>query len=164
METQLLHVTGLRGAGSGSYARSGDSRTDYCVDGDRGEEQVPQSNDCLTRCAAKGETQRKDQAQAYCLTEHTAFALNLRTRLRDQERAPIAADLKRSMREKAKVDERTFALTADVIEAHRQVPVHPHLLGCQVCFVNTVGTLGIASASYYWSRVAAPLWADSCST
>ena len=53
------------------------------------------------------------------------------------------------MREKAKLDELTFALTANVTEAHRQVPVHPddwHLLGCQVVsggevFVNTVGTL-----------------------
>ena len=48
-------------------------------------------------------------------------------------------------------------------EAHRQVPVHPdnwHFLFCQVVpgaevFVNTVGTFGIISASYYWSRVGA---------
>ena len=91
------------------------------------------------------------------------LSVNSRTRIRDQERAPIAADLKRTMREKAKVDELTFALSADVTEAHRQVPIHPddwHLLGCQVIlggdvFVNTVGTFGVASASYYWSRVAA---------
>ena len=70
-------------------------------------------------------------------TEH-GLCVNTRTRLRDQERAPIAADLKRSTREKAKVDDLTFALSADVTEA----------------FVNTVGTFGIASASYYWSRVA----------
>ena len=35
-----------------------------------------------------------------------------------------------------------------------------HLLGCQVeaggdVYINTVGTFGVASASYYWSRVAA---------
>ena len=85
------------------------------------------------------------------------LCVNSRTRLRDQERAPIAADLKRSMREKANVDELTFALSA-----HRQVPVHRdgwHYLGCQVIpggdvFVNTVGTFGIASASYQWFRVA----------
>ena len=87
--------------------------------------------------------------------------VNTRTRLRDQERAPIAADLKRTMREKAKLDELTFALSADVSEAHRQVPIHLdhwHLLGCEVIsggevFINTVGTFGIASASFYWSRV-----------
>ena len=63
------------------------------------------------------------------------LCVNMRTRLRDQERAPIAADLKRTMREKAKLDELTFALSADVSEAHRQVPIHPedwHLLVCQV--------------------------------
>ena len=89
------------------------------------------------------------------------LSVNTRTRLRDQERA-TAADLKRSMREKAKVGELTFALSADVTEAHRQVPIHPddwHFLGCQVkpggdVFVNTVGTFGVASSSYYWSRVA----------
>ena len=91
------------------------------------------------------------------------LCVNSKTRLRDQERASIAADLKRSMREKSRIGELTFALSADVTEAHRQVPIHPddwHLLGCQVSpggdvFVNTVGTFGIASASYYWSRVAA---------
>ena len=66
------------------------------------------------------------------------------------------------MREKAEVDDLTFALSADVTEAHRQVPIHPddwHYLGCQVILggdvlVNNVGTFGIASASYCWSRVA----------
>ena len=47
------------------------------------------------------------------------LSVNTKTRLRDQERAPIAADLKRSMREKAKVGELTFALSADVTEADR---------------------------------------------
>ena len=87
--------------------------------------------------------------------------VNTSTHLRDQERAPVAADLKRLMREKAKTGEVTFGLTADVKEAHRQVPIHPddwHLLGCQLehggeVFVNTVGTFGVSSASYYWSRV-----------
>ena len=66
------------------------------------------------------------------------------------------------MRETSKSNEATFALTADVTEAHRQVPISLQdwlLLGCQVqpggdVFVNTVGTFGVASASYYWSRVA----------
>ena len=67
------------------------------------------------------------------------------------------------MREKARINELTFALTADVTEAHRQVPIHPddwHLFGCQVIaggevFINKAGTFGVASASYYWSRVVA---------
>ena len=57
--------------------------------------------------------------------------VNTSTHLRDRERAPAAPDLKRLMREKAKTGEVTFGLTADVKEAHRQVPIHPddwHLL------------------------------------
>ena len=50
-------------------------------------------------------------------------------------------------------------------EAHRQVPIVPrdwHLLGCQVTpgssvYINKVGTFGISSASYCWSRVAGAL-------
>ena len=81
------------------------------------------------------------------------LCVNTRTRIRDQERAPIAPDLKRTMLEKA--SELTFALTADV-------PDDWHYLGWQVVlggnvFVNTVGTFGIASASKNWSRVAAAI-------
>ena len=78
--------------------------------------------------------------------------MNTRTRLRDQERSPISSDIKRAMREKA---------SRGLKEAHRQIPIDPrdwHLLGCQVdrgadVFVDTVGTFGITSASYYWPRV-----------
>ena len=88
--------------------------------------------------------------------------VNARIRIRDQERAPIAADVKRVLREKARLEEPTFALTADISEAHSQVPVDArdwHFLGCQVTpgsdvYVHTVGTIGIASASYFGSRVA----------
>ena len=76
--------------------------------------------------------------------------VNKRTRIRDQERALTAADLKRAMREKSE-QEKTFALTADVSEAHRQVPIAPedwHLLPCQVqegsaVHVNTVSGVRI---------------------
>ena len=60
---------------------------------------------------------------------------------------------------------RTFALTADVKETHRQVPTDSldwHYLGAQiqpggiVC-INTVGTFCIALACYCWSRVASAL-------
>ena len=69
--------------------------------------------------------------------------------------------MKRLLREKANVTEPTFALTAEKMEAHRQVPTDPkdwHYLGCQVkpgsdVYVHTVGTFEISSASY-WSRVA----------
>ena len=130
----------------------------------RGQIIVLTEKDARDRCphlviASLG-AQRKEKPGVLFDGKH-GLCVNSRNRLRDQERAPIAADLKRSMREKAKVDELTFALSADVTEAHRQVPIHPdewHYLGCRVIpdgdvFVNT-GTFGIASASYYWSRVA----------
>ena len=55
------------------------------------------------------------------------------------------------------MDVRTFALTADVSAAHRQVLVAEddgHCLGCQVLlgdpvYVHTVETFGVASASYF---------------
>ena len=93
------------------------------------------------------------------------LSVNTRTRIRDQERSKIASDLKRVMREKACQDEPTFALTADVSEAHRQIPIHScdwRFIRCQVqaggdVYINTAGTLGVASASHYWSRVSGAL-------
>ena len=46
------------------------------------------------------------------------ISVNTRTRILHQERAPIAADLERSMRETTNWDVLTFALTADVSETH----------------------------------------------
>ena len=71
------------------------------------------------------------------------------TRIRDEERSPIAADLKRAMKEKEE--------PADVSEAHQQVPVHPldwRFLGSQIAKVSTVH---VTSASYYWNRVGAAI-------
>ena len=56
------------------------------------------------------------------------IAVNRRTRIRDQERAPVAADITRVVREKARIGEETFTLTADVVEAHRHTPTHPACL------------------------------------
>ena len=111
--------------------------------------------------------QRKEKAGG-AITARVLFdgthgiAVNHRTRIRDQERGPIAGDMKRMMREKTTSNEATFALAANVTEAHRQVPISRqdwHLLGCQVepcsdVFVNADGAFGATSASYYWSRVA----------
>ena len=89
------------------------------------------------------------------------IAVNRRTRVRDQERCPMASDLKRAMREKARKGERTFASTAGVKAAHRQIPIAKEdwrLLECRVrprtyVYINAVGTFGLSSASYYWSRI-----------
>ena len=57
------------------------------------------------------------------------------------------------MREKSEMNQPTFAFTADVSEAHRQVPIHRsdwRYLRCRVqehgsVYINTVGTVGISS-------------------
>ena len=51
--------------------------------------------------------------------------MNRTTRIRDQERAPVAADLKRAMREKSKTGQKTFALSADVSDTYRRVRLVP---------------------------------------
>ena len=91
------------------------------------------------------------------------ITVNGRTRVGYQEQAPFAAEIKTAMRETLQLDERTFALTADVSEANRQVLVDRwdwHLLDCLGqpwfgVYVNTVGIFSVASASYHGPRVAA---------
>ena len=87
---------------------------------------------------------------------------NKKTRVRDQERAPVASDLKLVMRENAKRGERTLALVADVSEAHLEIRIAPtdwHVLRCQVrpagpVFLCRLGTFGFAAASHHRSRLA----------
>ena len=85
------------------------------------------------------------------------LAVNTRTRTRDLERSPIASDLKRAMREKAGLEQPTFALTADVSEAHRQVPVHPSdwkFLGCRVGKCSVLEHCrDMWHQPHYWRRV-----------
>ena len=82
--------------------------------------------------------------------------VNTRTRIRDHERAPVASDLNRIMKEEARVEKGTFSLTADVADAHR--PTQLASLGMSNgdwrCTSTTVGTFGVAFASYSCSCVA----------
>ena len=78
--------------------------------------------------------QTRRRSRLVRLRRWSSSMVNRRTRVRDQEREPIAADVKRFLREKARYALPSFALTADVTEAHRQVPVGPqdwHFLGAQ---------------------------------
>ena len=94
-------------------------------------------------------------------------------RVRDQDESPTASDIHAVLN--AEVEEggpRTFALAFDVSKAHRRIPVDERDWGLQACsliprgtapeeadevFVNTVGTYGIGSASYWWNRFGALL-------
>ena len=78
---------------------------------------------------------------------------------------PTAPDIKCAMREQRASGIPHFGLTLDVKEAHRMVAVREEdwpLQACQVrpggdVFLNTCGTYGIASAAYWWGRLAAAI-------
>ena len=85
--------------------------------------------------------------------------------MRDQDKSPAAPDVKRVLRELASEAGPKFGFKVDIKDAHRLVPVSPqdwHLLRCRSSrggkvYINTTGTFGVASAAYWWSRVATAL-------
>jgi hypothetical protein len=100
--------------------------------------------------------------------------VNHRIHVRDREQHPTAGDVAAGIRSDREVTEASgkskckyIAMAADVSKAHRRVPVKECDWGWQACaadpppkdggtwriFVNKVGTYGIGSASYWWSRL-----------
>ena len=85
--------------------------------------------------------------------------------VRDQDRSPAAPDIKRVLREMHQERLQHFGLKVDVKGAHRLVPIHPddwHLLGCRSgpgmpVYINVAGTFAVASAAYWWGRLAGAL-------
>ncbi len=88
--------------------------------------------------------------------------VNPRIRVRDQIRGPCTADVKRVLRAQSARPRPTVGLTVDVADAHRLVPVREDDWKFQVCraerggdlFVFKSGLFGIASAAYWWGRLA----------
>jgi len=91
--------------------------------------------------------------------------VNTRIKVLDQERFPGAPDLKRQLREQAAVGMPTLGLTVDAKDAHRCVAVFPgdwHYQAAQAyeggpVYLFKRGTFGVASASYWWGRLAAAI-------
>ena len=99
--------------------------------------------------------------------------VNAAIRVRDQEACPSAHDLVAALdHEFAQEDGGVFMLALDISKAHRRVPVRPADWGLQACsglplgqlpgphaevWINTVGTYGLGSASYWWGRLGALL-------
>ena len=89
--------------------------------------------------------------------------INNRIKCRDKQRSPGAREklyLLDYYRKKKKV---VFSLVGDISKAHRRFLHHPSergLLACRISpsdqfiFINKVGTFGVASASYWWGRIA----------
>ena len=128
--TRHWHLLGNR------VARTSLKGTDHCSSGARGQGRYPAL--VIASLGANRKEKRDGRITARVLFDGTnGLEVNKRTRVRDQERATVAADLKRSMRAKAARGEKTFAVTANVTEAHRQVPIHPQdwrLLGVPSTF------------------------------
>ena len=84
--------------------------------------------------------------------------VNDRIRVRDAQTYPTGADLKVALEH---LPGAYFSLSGDIARAHRLVRVRRQDWCRQACrstatsmiFLNTVGTFGLASASYWWFRL-----------
>ena len=89
--------------------------------------------------------------------------VNHRIRCRDKQRSPGAREKMYLLPYYKKRASVVFSLVGDISKAHRRFlhnPAERGLLACRVrnddniIFVNNVGTFGVASASYWWGRIA----------
>ena len=91
--------------------------------------------------------------------------VNTYIRVRDRDETPAAADIKRVLREAARGGLQFRGLVVDVKGAHCLILVARsdwkyqcfQLPGSDDVYLNTVGTFGIRSASYWWSRAGSAL-------
>ena len=105
-----------------------------------------------------------DQVKLRLLFDGThGVPVNERIRVCDRDRMPSAPDIKKVLRCVAQEKGVLVGIKLDVKNAHRLVPIAPcdwHLLCCRArkggpLFVNRSGTFGVASAAYWWGRLAA---------
>ena len=90
--------------------------------------------------------------------------VNNRIRCRDKQRSPGAREKMYLLAYYKARGDIVFSLVGDISKAHRRFlhkPSECGLLECRVknddpfIFINRVGTFGVASASYWWGRIAA---------
>ena len=87
-------------------------------------------------------------------------AVNNQIRVRDQDRCPTAADVRRQQKEQSLYSP-GLGLAADIKSAHRLPAVAPqdwHLQGCRsgsssMVYVFKVGVFGVSSIAYWWARL-----------
>ena len=88
--------------------------------------------------------------------------LNNRIRCRDKLRSPGARENQYLLASYAEQGTPLFSLVGDISKAHRRFlhsPEERGLLACRVSeedqsiYINNVGTFGVASASYWWTRI-----------
>ena len=106
---------------------------------------------------------RKPNGDVRPLHDGTHFVqLNNQIIFQDQLQYPGPEDAAHMVRHIQEEQEAVFALSADIASAHRLVKIRRRdwpLLGCKArsedktIWINCVGTFGISSASYWWSRL-----------
>ena len=86
--------------------------------------------------------------------------VNPRIIMRDQMRCPGVPEQRQVMRYARDRGSAVFAIKGDIKKAHRRVLIHRRDWGYQACrlrpnkiWLNKVGTFGIGSAAYWWSRM-----------
>ena len=113
----------------------------------------------------KGENDKGEQEVRIIHDDTTGVDVNKYILVLDGGLNPVASDLKTALRLQAARSCRHFGLAVDVRGAHRIVHVRPQdwpLQACQLVpggpvYLNKVGTFGVASASYWWGRLAGGL-------
>jgi hypothetical protein len=90
--------------------------------------------------------------------------VNHRIRCRDKQRMPTLKEKRTLMNEYREGHAIAFSILGDASKAHRRIKISPTEWGYQACRIgrdeiwyNKVGTFGMASASYWWGRVAGGL-------
>ena len=106
---------------------------------------------------------RKHNGDVRPLHDGTHYAqLNNQIVFQDQLQYPGPEDAAHLVRHIPEEREAALALSADISSAHRLIKIRRHdwpLLGCKAraddktIWINCVGTVGISSASYWWSRL-----------
>ena len=88
--------------------------------------------------------------------------VNNNIKFQDQLQYPCPQDAAALLRGTSESRESYFVLGADISAAHRLVKIREsdwHLLGCksdsdaQTIWINKVGTFGVSSAAYWWTRL-----------
>ena len=87
--------------------------------------------------------------------------VNHMIRAKDQTISPSAGEVRSLLQERKLRGLKTLSVLGDVSKAHRRVKILPRDWGLQACqvekdklWINKVGTYGIASAAYWWARLA----------
>ena len=110
--------------------------------------------------ASLGALEKKDGSYRVVHDGTNGITVNSAIRVRDQIRSPGAGELRAALQE---LPGQCFGLTGDVERAHRLVKIAAADWGLQACktgvggsdklWLKLVGTFGISSAAYHWSRL-----------